>query len=93
MAPGQPSQVVEQAGPGPAEQQASLFAKQEEMKRELRDFLQAHTKIATKYNFVSQTEEHKTYFDRLEKMAKAMNMYRNLDLKNAREARMLSRLL
>ena len=67
MAPGQPSQVVEQAGPGPAEQQASLFAKQEEMKRELRDFLQAHTKIATKYNFVSQTEEHKTYFYRLEK--------------------------
>lgn len=61
VAPGQPSQVVEQAGPGPAEQQASLFAKQEEMKRELRDFLQAHTKIATKYNLVSQTEEHKTF--------------------------------
>lgn len=36
--------------------------------------------------FRKQKNIKHSYFDRLEKMAKAMNMYRNLDLKKAREA-------
>ena len=100
----QPTGVMEQAGPsqiappgpsstglGTAEQQAfHLLIRQEEVKKELLNFLRAHTKIEPKFNFVAQLADDlqikNADLHKLSKLKEIMDTLRECDIKSGSEA-------